>query len=114
MFAHSLNMFFSGIAADVLVPRSIELPVVLQAAYEVGVSRLTAIDCNLHFRETCAEHMLTFHNRLIGGAGHIVEIDESKFGHRKYNRGRLRDGVWVFRGVDRETNEAFLTIVEDR
>ena len=32
----------------------------------------------------------------IGGLDKIVEIDESKFGKRKYNKGRKVDGVWVF------------------
>ncbi|KAG1125074.1 hypothetical protein G6F37_013952 [Rhizopus arrhizus] len=29
-----------------------------------------------------------------------IQIDESKFGKRKYNRGSRRDGVWVFGMVE--------------
>uniref|UniRef100_A0A914CUD6 ISXO2-like transposase domain-containing protein n=1 Tax=Acrobeloides nanus TaxID=290746 RepID=A0A914CUD6_9BILA len=32
---------------------------------------------------------------LIGGPGVIVQIDESKFGKRKYSRGRAIEGHWV-------------------
>jgi hypothetical protein len=39
---------------------------------------------------------------MIGGEGIVVEIDESKFGHRKYNVGRAVDGVWIFGGVERD------------
>ena len=31
----------------------------------------------------------------IGGEGIIVEIDESKLGKRKYNRGHRVKGIWV-------------------
>ncbi|XP_069363447.1 uncharacterized protein [Maniola hyperantus] len=31
----------------------------------------------------------------IGGPGKIVQIDESKFGKRKYNKGRRVEGHWV-------------------
>ena len=43
-----------------------------------------------------------------------MEIDESKFGRRKYNVGRLVEGQWVFGGICRETREFFLVPVEAR
>ena len=46
--------------------------------------------------------------------GQIVEIDESKFGKRKYHRGRRVDGVWVFGGIVRGSRKCFLVTVEDR
>ena len=39
----------------------------------------------------------------IGGEGLVVEVDETKIGRRKYNRGRLVDGVWVFGMCERGT-----------
>ena len=44
----------------------------------------------------------------LGGPGVIVEIDEAKFGKRKYHRGNYRAGMWVLGGVDRNTNQCFL------
>jgi hypothetical protein len=44
----------------------------------------------------------------IGGPGVIVEIDEAKFGKRKYNKGAYREGMWVLGGVDRNTGNCFL------
>ncbi|KAL8579613.1 hypothetical protein ACOMHN_025566 [Nucella lapillus] len=43
----------------------------------------------------------------------IVEIDESKYFHRKYHRGQWRDGHWVFGGIERESGKCFLTEVPD-
>ncbi|KAG8227915.1 hypothetical protein J437_LFUL011843 [Ladona fulva] len=40
---------------------------------------------------------------MLGGEGKVVEIDESKFGKRKFNRGRLVEGKWVFGGIERGT-----------
>lgn len=37
----------------------------------------------------------------IGGQNIKVEIDESKFGKRKYNRGHSVEGVWVFGMVEK-------------
>jgi len=46
--------------------------------------------------------------------GGEVEIDESKFGRRKYHRGHRVEGQWVFGGVERETGKCFLIPVERR
>jgi hypothetical protein len=53
-------------------------------------------------------------SELIQGEGVVVEIDESKFGKRKYHKGRQVEGQWVFGGIDRESNKCFFVTVEDR
>ena len=52
-------------------------------------------------------------SRAIGGPGHIVEIDEAKFGKQKYDVGFWRDGRWVLGGVDRTTGMCFLLPCEN-
>lgn len=47
--------------------------------------------------------------------GVIVEIDESKFGKRKYNRGHRVDGAWVFGGRERDDGrKCFFEVVAKR
>ena len=46
-------------------------------------------------------------HRKIGGPGHLIEINESKFGKREFNRDR-RVGKWVLGGFCRTTDECFL------
>ncbi|KCZ79536.1 hypothetical protein H312_03077 [Anncaliia algerae PRA339] len=51
----------------------------------------------------------------IGGPGILVQLDESKFGKRKYNRGHRLEGAWVFAGVEKtELRRCFALIVEKR
>jgi len=51
----------------------------------------------------------------IGGEGIIVEIDESKLGKRKYNRGHRVKGIWVVGGVEITPERCmFAVIVQDR
>ena len=79
----------------------------------IEISKNTVIDWKNFCREVCVE-ILKLDNKKIGGPGTIVEVDESKFGKRKHNRGKKVDGVWVLGGVCRETNETFFQVVEDR
>ena len=60
-------------------------------------------------RQCMAEYLLE-HGAIqkMGGQGHIIEVDESKFGKRKYNRGRRVVGKWVLGGYCRTTDECFL------
>ena len=74
------------------------------------ISSRTAVDWCHFCREVCAAY-LDGRFAPIGGPGKIVEIDESKFGKRKYNRGILRDGKWVFGGMERGSDNVFMEVV---
>ena len=43
-----------------------------------------------------------------------MEINESKFGQRKYHRGHHVEEQWFFGGIDRQTGKVFLDSVEKR
>ena len=84
-----------------------------EAAKEAHVTQKVAIDWFNFFGDVCAQYFLD-HPIKIGGPGTIVEIDESKFGKRKYNRGRWIEGHWVFGGIQRGTTKSFMVVVPDR
>ena len=64
-------------------------------------------------RDICVQYFID-HPVVIGGPGKEVEIDENKFGKRKYNRGRAVDGHWVFGGMERGSGDSFLVEVAQR
>ena len=51
----------------------------------------------------------------IGGPGISVEIDESKFGKRKYHKGHAVEGQWVFGGREKnDKSKVFMIPVDNR
>ena len=66
----------------------------------IGCSHETACQYKRHFEELVS-YMVQDEKQKIGGPGIIVEMDESKFGHRKYNRGHRVESPWVVGGVER-------------
>jgi hypothetical protein len=71
------------------------------------LSQETLSDWNNYLREVSVTALdtLYFHHGKIGGPGHIVEIDESKFGKRKFNRGKRVEGTWLLGMIDIGTKE---------
>ena len=62
---------------------------------------------NQYCRDIAVSHFIN-NPVQIGGPGHIVEIDESLFSRRKYNRGRIVPEKWIFGKYDPATKEGFL------
>ena len=63
-------------------------------------SEQTIVDWCQFARDDCIGIIKT-DNEQIGRPGIVFE--ESKFGKRKYHRGKRVDGVWVFGGIERDT-----------
>lgn len=115
----SSHTFFSGTA---LRPNQILLLArlwlskisVSSAISLTGHSPNTVVKFWGHFRKLVAS-TLEESDVLIGGPDVIVEVDESKLGKRKYNRGHHVDGVWVVVGVERTAaRRVFVVPVQSR
>ena len=85
-----------------------------QIMKKTGHSENTVTDYLNVFRDLVAGYVNDC-DQMIGGDDIIVEIDESKFGKRKYNKGHRVEGVWVFGGVERTPERRmFACAVPDR
>jgi transposase-like protein len=85
-----------------------------QAINATGHSSKTVTAFYNHFRKLVAT-TLDEEDQTIGGPGVIVEVDETKLGKRKYNRGHGVEGAWILVGVERtEDQKVFLKHIEDR
>ncbi|XP_068237611.1 uncharacterized protein [Palaemon carinicauda] len=82
-------------------------------SFELKLNNHTIVDWCSFCREVLISWGLR-RSRKIGGPGLTVEIDESKFGKRKYNVGCVIEGQWVFGGICRETRDLFFVPVQDR
>lgn len=80
----------------------------------LGVSSVTVCKWTKKLRYILAEKVKKTFEK-IGGQDIIVEVDETKMGKRKYNRGHKVEGVWCIVGIERTTRKRFFAIdVEKR
>ena len=85
----------------------------MQLRHELKIgSKHTSVDWYNFVREVCAKILIS-ESEQIGGIGVTVEIDESMFcGRRKYNRGQIRNQIWVFGAVEsHDKSKCFLVPV---
>ncbi|KAK9753318.1 ISXO2-like transposase domain [Popillia japonica] len=78
---------------------------------ELKLSQKTAIEWASFCRKVCLEYFMCRPTKL-GGPGTVVEIDESKFGRRKYHKGHRIEGQCVFGGFERGTGRVFMQWIE--
>ena len=84
-----------------------------QIKKQLGIESHAAVDWDMFCREVC-EVTLFEKREKIGGPGKLVQIDESKIGKRKYHRGHVVEGQWVFGGIEEDSRKSFIETVENR
>ena len=97
---------------------------ITQTSKVLRIYRGTVSQYFKYFCEVCmAEVILLSQHIQLGGPGCLVEMDESKFGKRKYHRGRRVEGNWVWGAIKRvynpetgryEAGECVMVVVPDR
>ena len=82
--------------------------------HELRLTNKTVIEWSTFLRECCVSTIIDA-SEAIGGNGVEVEIDESKFGKRKYHRGHRVEGQWVFGGQEKyDKSKLFMIPVANR
>ena len=82
------------------------------AMNETNVSSATVVEYYNYFNQLADQEIShTFSTSKIGGYGWEVQIDESKFGSRKYNVGRVVEGTWVLGMIARNGNQSSLRMI---
>ena len=85
-----------------------------QIATYTGISGKTVQAYVGHLQQLTADS-LEDEDFVVGGNGIVVEVDETKLGKRKYNRGHRVEGVWVFCSVERTLErKIFVKQLENR
>ncbi|XP_054091174.1 uncharacterized protein LOC128922869 [Zeugodacus cucurbitae] len=79
---------------------------------EPVLSSATICDWFNYCREAVVIHQIDQQVAVgkIGGPGKVVQIDESKFGKRKYNKGRRVEGHWVLGMVEDGSDDLRLEV----
>ena len=67
--------------------------------HELKLSHQMVIEWSAYLRDVC-DYTVIQESEQIEGEGVHVEIDESKFGKRKYYRGHHVKGHWIFGGCE--------------
>lgn len=70
-----------------------------------GTSKSTVSSWYRYCRELVSHYMHTqqIEDGMLGGPDVVIEIDETKFGRRKNFVGRIRDGIWIFGIIERDS-----------
>ena len=84
-----------------------------QIMHQLRLSSATVVDWANFCRKVC-EEVIVEKCEPIGEKNVRVQIDESKIDKRKYHRGDLFEGQWVFGGIEGNSRKCFIFPVEDR
>ena len=106
----TINFFLKMLAFTHMWARGYKL---IDISHELGIGHTACVDQASYCREICLNAFIQ-HPRQLGGPDKTVEIDESKFGKRKFYRGHHVEGCWVFGGIERESGKVFMEIVDKK
>jgi transposase-like protein len=117
---------FSALEGSIAYKSKLKLDKILEVIYLWCMDANTSLICSiiqiskttisLLYKKMNKHLTNSYYRQLpkLGGENTIVEIDESKFGKRKYHRGHSVEGVWVFGMVEKTTQRKILLFPVER